>query len=71
MKSTKKRLSLIAVAVDDGVGDGDGACVSLSINSSTLHVKLPHRGMFVGAEFCAFSASFITTDIPSSWCTSI
>ena len=90
MKSIKKRLSLIFVALDDGVGvsvgaagvsfssvsvalDGVGVSVgvcaggdSFSLKSVMFHVKGPHRGNSVGADFCKLSASFITTDIPSS-----
>ena len=106
MKRTKKRLSLVFAALDDGVGvsvgtagvsfssvsvalDGgvgvgtagvsfssvsvalDGVGVgaggdSFSLKSLMLHVKGPHRGNYVGADFCKLSASFITTDIPSS-----
>lgn len=86
MKSIKKRLSLIFVALDDGVGvsvgaagvsfssvsvalDGVGVGAggdSFSLKSVMFHVKGPHRGNVVGADFCKLSASFITTDIPSS-----
>ena len=41
------------------------------MNVGTSQVKLPHSGMPSGGELCFCRFSFITTDIPSSWCTSI